>query len=105
MTSPAKQNELAQIYGRLISKFGEKMKLRMVEKYEKRGERGWIDSELGHLFNGLSKKIEALDAAIHTRDYIEFDEICADIANYSMMIGDKAKIERGEWLSENYRDR
>lgn len=92
-----KAHELSQTYGYLISKFGESMKLRMVEKYDKRGEKGWItNSSMPNLMRGLLKKIDLLDILVNSGDLKQTNKLCVDIANYVVMIDDRAKFERGQ---------
>jgi len=74
--------------------FGEQMESALSKHDKDRGEEGWLDEDLGWLFDRLVDEVDELEEVLETADWQEGvgqDQIikeCVDVANFAMFIAD-----------------
>jgi phosphoribosyl-ATP pyrophosphohydrolase len=77
-----------------IRDFTVDMEKKLAENRHKGNREGWINTDYQHLFNKLLAETEELQEVLIYKDKDEIISECADIANFAMMIADKAKGEK-----------
>lgn len=76
--------------------FANEMENRLKDKDLEKGLVGWHDCHLLDLFDWLDEKLDALADELDGVSEDRIITLSADIANYAMMIADKARKERRE---------
>jgi len=74
------------------------MRDKLQENQDKGNRPGWLACDQNHLLARLADEIKELEGAIREGDAVAIAKECGDVANFALMIGDKAMEEAGHKL-------